>query len=96
MKGSANHQARAFTMRSAFLMSSIGVGLKEAADLTRTAVLTIRPMESFTAEERRKKEENFKEFLNLAAGIPDDMPQRLLARQLHNLFTLRHNIGVFK
>jgi putative DNA primase/helicase len=53
-------------------------------------------MESFTAEERRKKEENFKEFLNLAAGIPDEMPQRLLARQLHNLFTLRHNINIFK
>ena len=96
MKGSANHQARAFTMRSAFLMSSIGVGLKEAADLTRTAVLTIKPMDSFTAEDRRKKEEMFKSFLNLAAEIPREMPQRLLARQLHNLFTLRHNVEVFK
>jgi putative DNA primase/helicase len=96
LKGSANHQARAFTMRSSFLMSSIGVGLKEAADLTRTAVLTIKPLDSFTLEERRKKEEEFKDFVALASSIPRDMPQRLLSRQLHNLFTLRHNILVFK
>lgn len=96
LKGSANHQARAFTMRSSFLMSSIGVGLKEAADLTRTAVLTIKPLDSFTYEERKQKEEEFKDFVAMAASIPRDMPQRLLGRQLHNLFTLRHNILVFK
>ena len=96
LKGSANHQARAFTMRSSFLMSSIGVGLKEAADLTRTAVLTIKPLDSFTYEERKKKELEFKDFVAMAASIPRDMPQRLLGRQLHNLFTLRHNILVFK
>lgn len=96
LKGSANHQARAFTMRSSFLMSSIGVGLKEAADLTRTAVLTIKPLDSFTHEERMQKELEFKDFVALAASIPRDMPQRLLGRQLHNLFTLRHNCLVFK
>lgn len=96
LKGSANHQAREFTMRSSFLMSSIGVGLKEAADLTRTAVLTIKPLDSFTQEERRQKESEFKDFVSLAASIPRDMPQRLLGRQMHNLFTLRHNIVVFK
>jgi putative DNA primase/helicase len=96
LKGSANHQAQSFTMRSSFLMSSIGVGLKEAADLTRTAVLTIRPLDSFTSEERRKREEDFKDFIALALSIPKDMPQRLLGRQLENLFTLRHNIVVFK
>lgn len=96
LKGTANHTARAFAMRSSFLMSSIGVGLKEAADLTRTAVLTIKPLESFTREERRQKEEEFKDFVALAGSIPRDMPQRLLGRQLHNLFTLRHNVLVFK
>ena len=96
LKGSANHQGHSFTMRSSFLMSSIGVGLKEAADLTRTAVLTIRPLESFTAEERRKREEDFKDFVAMTLEIPKDMPQRLLTRQLENLFTLRHNISVFK
>ena len=96
LKGSANHSAQAFTMRSSFLMSSIGVGLKEAADLTRTAVLTIKPLDSYSHEERRKKEQEFKDFLSLASEIPRDMPQRLVARQLHNLFTLRHNVEIFK
>ena len=96
LKGSANHNAQAFTMRSSFLMSSIGVGLKEAADLTRTAVLTIKPLDSYSHEERKKKEDEFKDFLSLASAIPQEMPQRLLARQLHNLFTLRHNIEIFK
>jgi hypothetical protein len=77
-------------------MSSIGVGLKEAADLSRTAVLTIKPLESYSYEERKKKELEFKDFLSLASEIPDDMPQRLVARQLHNLFTLRHNVEIFK
>ena len=96
LKGSANHSAQAFTMRSSFLMSSIGVGLKEAADLTRTAVLTIKPLDSYSHDERKKKEQEFKDFLSLASEIPPDMPQRLLARQLHNLFTLRHNVEIFK
>ena len=96
LKGSANHSARAFTMRSSFLMSSIGVGLKEAADLTRTAVLTIRPIESYSFQERKSKEQLFKDFLSLASEMPLDMPQRLLSRQVGNLFTLRHNIEVFK
>jgi putative DNA primase/helicase len=77
-------------------MSSIGVGLKEAADLTRTAVLTIKPLDSYSHDERKKKEQEFKDFLSLASEIPQDMPQRLLARQLHNLFTLRHNVEIFK
>ena len=96
LKGSANHSAQAFTMRSSFLMSSIGVGLKEAADLTRTAVLTIKPLDSYSHDERKKKEQEFKDFLSLASEIPQDMPQRLLARQLHNIFTLRHNVEIFK
>ena len=96
LKGSANHEARSFTMRSSFLLASIGVGLREAADLTRTAVLTIKPLDSFTYEERMQKELEFKDFLAMAASIPRDMPQRLLGRQLHNLFTLRHNCLVFK
>jgi putative DNA primase/helicase len=96
LKGSANHSAQTFTMRSSFLMSSIGVGLKEAADLSRTAVLTIKPLDNYSHEERRKKEQEFKDFLSLASEIPQDMPQRLVARQLHNLFTLRHNVEIFK
>jgi putative DNA primase/helicase len=96
MKGTASHSAVAFTMRSSFLMSSIGVGLKEAADLTRTVVLTIKPLEAFTATERVGLEEQWQKFLSTASSMRKDMPQRLLARQMKNLPTLKHNIEVFK
>lgn len=96
MKGSANHQSVTFTLRSAFLMSSIGVGLREAADLTRTAVLTIRPLSGMTMAELAEQEDQWKKLQAACAAIPTDMPQRLLARQVRNLPTLRKNIEVFK
>jgi len=96
MKGSANHTAVSFTLRSAFLMSSIGVGLKEAADLTRTAVLTVRPQDARTAKERENAEERWREFMAACMKVPRDAPERLLARQVQNLVTLRKNIEVFK
>ena len=96
MKGSANHQAVSFTLRSTFLMSSIGVGLKEAADLTRTSVLTVRPQDARTATEREQAEQKWKEFMKACASVPADAPERLLSRQVNNLATLRKNIEVFK
>ena len=96
MKGSANHTAVSFTLRSAFMLSSIGVGLKEAADLTRTAVLTLRPLDAKTAAERALQQQQWKDFLAACAMIPRDTPQRLLARQVGNLNTLRSNAKMFK
>lgn len=96
MKGSASNQTHEFAVRSSFLLSSIGVGLKEAADLTRTAVLTVRPFESYGLSERKKLEENWSKMLDLESMIPASMPQKLLARQVANLHKLRANIEVFK
>jgi hypothetical protein len=46
-KGSANHVAHEFNIRSAFMLVSIGVNIKQGADLSRIAVLTLRPQTSF-------------------------------------------------
>ncbi len=96
MKGSANHQSVSFTLRSAFLMSSIGVGLREAADLTRTAVLSIKPLSAITVAERIEQEEQWRKLQAACAAIPFDTPQKLLSRQVQNLPLLRKNIEVFK
>lgn len=96
MKGSANHTSVTFTLRSAFLMSSIGVGLKEAADLTRTAVLTVRPLSASNVAERQEQEEQWKKLQAACAMIPLDTPQKLLARQVANLMTIRKNVEIFK
>jgi putative DNA primase/helicase len=96
MKGGANHESKSFTMRSAFLMSSIGVGLKEAADLTRTAVLTLKPNEACSVDEMRQMEQQFQQLQTSIYMIRPDMPQRLLARQMSNIWALKQNIEVFK
>ena len=95
-KGSANHVAHAFNIRSAFMLVSIGVNIKQGADLSRIAVLTLRPQTSFAVSERKALEERWNRMLDISAMLPLDLPQKLLARQTHNLFTLRHNILVFK
>ncbi len=96
MKGSASHTGVSFTTRSAFLLSSIGVGLKEAADLSRTTVLTVKPLDAADPAARELQEAQWKEFNAASARLPSDLPQRLLARQTKNLLTIRKNIEVFK
>lgn len=96
MKGSANHEAHEFAVRSSFLLASIGVGLKQAADLSRTAVLTIRPLDSYPAAERKRLDDQWNRLQDIIASLPTDIPQKLLIRQSQNIFTLKHNIGVFK
>lgn len=96
IKGSATHVAHEFNIRSAFMLVSIGVSLKQGADLSRTAVLSIRPTESYTMAEREKLEEKWKRLQDIQAMLPLDLPQKLIARQTKNLFHLRHNIVVFK
>lgn len=44
-RGSADHQAIAFQMRSAFIFSAINNPLHEPADLSRVAVLRLRPFD---------------------------------------------------
>jgi putative DNA primase/helicase len=77
-------------------MSSIGVGLREAADLTRTAVLTIKPLSATTTAERIEQEQQWRKLQSACAAIPIDTPQKLLARQVHHLPLIRKNIEVFK
>jgi putative DNA primase/helicase len=95
-KGSANHVAHEFNIRSAFMLVSIGVSLKQGADLSRTAVLSIRPNNSYAYSERAKLEEKWNRLHDIVAMLPLDLPQKLIARQTKNLFNLRHNIVIFK
>ena len=95
-KGSANHVAHEFNIRSAFMLVSIGVNMKQGADLSRIAVLSLRAQTSFAASERKMLEERWNRLLDINSMLPLDLPQKLIARQTHNLFTLRHNIVVFK
>jgi putative DNA primase/helicase len=95
-KGSANHVAHEFNIRSAFMLVSIGVNMKQGADLSRIAVLSLRAQTSFAASEKKRLEERWNRLLDINSMLPLDLPQKLIARQTRNLFALRHNIAVFK
>lgn len=95
-KGSANHVAHEFNIRSAFMLVSIGVNMKQGADLSRIAVLSLRAQTSFAVSEKKRLEERWNRLLDINSMLPLDLPQKLIARQTRNLFALRHNIAVFK
>lgn len=97
MKGSAGHKATSFTMRSSFLVASIGVNLKEAPDLTRTMVLALKPLSREAApKDKEEAEWRWSEMNRLSARIPADLPHRLFARQVRLLPTLRKNAEMFR
>lgn len=95
-KGSANHVAHEFNIRSAFMLVSIGVNMKQGADLSRIAVLSLRAQTSFASSEKKMLEERWNRLLDINSMLPLDLPQKLIARQTRNLFNLRHNIVIFK
>jgi len=97
MKGSSSHNAVSFTMRSSFLVASIGMSLKEAPDLTRTMVLGLKPLSpDASAIDRKRATEQFEKLNKLAARIPDDMPHRLFARLTNMLPVIRRNAEIFR
>jgi putative DNA primase/helicase len=96
MKGSAGHKAVSFTMRSSFLVASIGVNLKEAPDLTRTMVLALKPLSRDASNaEREEAEERWAQMNRLSARIGEDLPARLFARQAKLLPVIRKNAETF-
>jgi len=97
MKGSASHQAVSFTMRSSFLVASIGMSLKEAPDLTRTMVLGLKPlMNDARPEERRRAQQQWEVMNRLASRVRTDMPERLFCRMTEVLPVLMKNAQVFR
>lgn len=97
MKGSASHSAVSFTMRSSFLVASIGMSLKEAPDLTRTLVLGLKPLSSdASAAEKQAATEQFALLNRLAGRIPHDMPHRLFARLTNLLPVIHRNAEIFR
>lgn len=97
MKGSSSHKGVAFTMRSSFLVASIGMALKEAPDLTRTLVLTLKPLPSdATDEQRAEANERYAMLNRLAAKLPSDIPTRLFQRMTRLVPVLRKNAETFR
>lgn len=90
VKGTANGDGMAFTVRSMFLLGSINVGLKQAADETRFSVVQLaRPSRS--PEEAQR----FADFeRHVLSTIDEDMCAAIRARCYSAIPVIRHNAKV--
>ena len=90
-KGGQDGRARSYRIRSCFAFASINLGLTQAADESRTVVLTLRP--SSDPETRQKEFDKVK--LLHAEVMQAGFGAALLARTLKLLPTIRANAETF-
>lgn len=93
IKGSAEGDAQRYTIRSMFLMSSIATALKQGADKSRFAQLTLRNPNEFARDERIAHWEALDR--DLDRYISDTIGQRLQARTISLIPVIRQSVKVF-
>lgn len=93
-RGSADGQAQRFTIRSMFLLSSISTALKQGADRTRFAQLSLRNPSELPAEQRAQHWQQLK--TDLDRLISNTTGQRLQARTIRLIPTIRLSTAIFR
>ena len=89
IKGSANHEAVSFRVRSCFMFSSINVNLKMQADISRFTVI------DFNDKKKRTKENFEKLKKNIGKYLDKKKCSRVRARTIKMIPVIRENISVF-
>lgn len=93
LKGSANHQATRFKVRSMFFLCSVATAIREYADSRRFAQLQLRPSGTEPPEAARA---HWRELERQLDWIDDSTHARLLARTLSMLPTIRQTVTLFR
>lgn len=93
LKGSPEGDTQRYTIRSMFLMSSIATSLKQGADRSRFAQLTLRSHHDIPKAERIAHWQELDR--DLDRYISDDIGRRLQARTISLIPTIRASIRVF-
>lgn len=96
MKGTQTHGAVSFDVRSMYCLSSIGVGMKQQADISRVSVLSVSLPPVDTEEgkkERASMEMAFKDCVRTLHTVPN-ITCRLFLRVSRNINTHLSNIRV--
>jgi putative DNA primase/helicase len=93
LKGSPGGDVTRFNIRSMFLMSSIATALKQGADRSRFAQLTLRSPSELPKEERLKHWEDLDR--DLDKHIDGTTGRRLIARTVSLIPVIRQSIRVF-
>lgn len=93
IKGSAEGDAQRYTIRSMFLMSSIATALKQGADKSRFAQLTLRNPGELAKNERIAHWESLDR--DLDRYVTEQIGQRLQARTISLIPVIRQSVKVF-
>ena len=93
LKGSPDGDTQRYTIRSMFLMSSIATALKQGADKSRFAQLTLRNPNELPKEQRISHWEELER--DLDRHISDDIAHRLQARTIQLIPVIRRSVRVF-
>lgn len=87
VKGTSSLSSVSFRVAAQYFLASIGVGISEVADMTRTVVGKLRV--------RQSNDAGFENLKNLIKGLPKELPERLLRRQMNQVATIRENAETF-
>jgi putative DNA primase/helicase len=93
LKGSPDGDTQRYTIRSMFLLSSIATGLKQGADKSRFAQLTLRNPSEIPRTERIEHWQALDH--DLDRFVSDEIGRRLQARTISLIPTIRENIKTF-
>ena len=93
LKGTPEGDAQRFSIRSMFLLSSIATGLRQGADKSRFAQLTLRSHHDIPKAERLAHWEQLDR--DLERIITDDMARRLQARTVGLIPMIRQAVRTF-
>jgi putative DNA primase/helicase len=93
LKGSPEGDTQRYTIRSMFLMSSIATALKQGADKSRFAQLTLRNPNELPKEQRISHWEELER--DLDRHISDAIAHRLQARTIQLIPVIRRSVRVF-
>jgi len=93
LKGSPGGDVTRFNIRSMFLMSSIATALKQGADRSRFAQLTLRSPTELPKEDRMKHWEELDRDLDRL--VTREASLRLIARTVSLIPTIRQSVRVF-
>jgi putative DNA primase/helicase len=93
IKGSAEGDAQRYTIRSMFLMSSIATALKQGADKSRFAQLTLRNPNEFAKDDRIAHWEALDR--DLDRYVTEQIGQRLQARTISLIPVIRQSVRIF-
>jgi len=93
LKGSPEGETQRYTIRSMFMMSSIATALKQGADRSRFAQLTLRNPSELPKDQRTAHWESLDR--DLDRHITDAIGQRLQARTIELIPVIRESVRVF-